>query len=185
MSVSAYYGYKYAQICKERVQEFVINLLNTVEDTRTTLIELQCRLEYLENTKYNKSNDEIDVSKSYINNYEPFSLLMVNNDTVISEKQEEVTARKDESSKSSTDPYVADLLKVMNNVKKEAAELEERVRYYKGTAGDRVYKQFNEKLIRLLITLDRIEVKGYTILKEEKKEAIEYLKGIQAVLKTK
>lgn len=83
------------------------------------------------------------------------------------------------------EPYVADVLKVIKNVRKEATDLEERVRYYKGSAGDRVFKQFNEKIIRLLISLDRVDVKRYALLKEQKKDAIEYLKEIQAVLKTR
>lgn len=85
--------------------------------------------------------------------------------------------------KVATDPYVADVLKAIKNVRKEAAELEERVRYYRGTAGDRVFKQFNEKIIRLLISLDRVDVKGHAVLKGAKKDAVEYLKEVQAVLK--
>lgn len=84
-----------------------------------------------------------------------------------------------------SDPYIADVLKGISNVRKEALELEERVRYYKGSAGDRVYKHFNEKIIRLLISLDRIDTKGHSSVKEMKNDAVEYLKGIQAVLKSR
>lgn len=136
--------------------------------------EVQIRLEQLENVKV---GDETDlISKSFTNG-EFSSFVTVTNEAPPNEPDKIIPKF--------TDPYVSDVVRVINNVRKEAAELEERVRYYKGTAGDRVYKQFNEKLIRLLISLDRIDIKGHDILKEEKQDAIEYLKGIQAVLKTR
>lgn len=172
-SVSAYYGYKYFQIYKVKLHNFVNNLVRTVEDTRATLHKVQIQLKHLENVK---AEDERDlISKSFTNG-EFSSFVTVTNESPPNE-QEKLTQF--------TDPYVSDVVRLINNVRKEAEELEERVKYYKGTAGDRVYKQFNEKLIRMLISLDRIDVKGHDVLKEEKQDAIEYLKGIQAVLKTR
>lgn len=83
------------------------------------------------------------------------------------------------------DTYVEDTLKSIKNVKKDAAELEERVKYYKGSPGERIYKQFNEQIIKYLIKLDRIDNRGSDELRNAKKEAVEYIKQIQAILKAR
>lgn len=133
-------------------------------------------MENLENALMNKSETE---SFSFISSPPPPVNELLSSPSLIE--------MKETSMKHQQEPYVVDTLKIINNVRKEGDELEERVRYYKGSssAGDRVFKQFNEKIIRLLISLDRIDVKDYNILKQAKKDAIESLKEIQAVLKTR
>lgn len=130
-------------------------------------------MEVLENSLAN--------STDYTNGFESFSFITNDDEN----KEKPATNGNNDKKIIATDPYVVDVLKVIKNVRKEGADLEERVRYYRGTAGDRVFKQFNEKIIRLLISLDRVDVKGFARLKEEKKDAIAYLKEIQAVLKSR
>lgn len=168
--ILVYYGYKYFEIFKEQLQDF----LATIKNTERTLSELEKRVEVLENSLTNSnSTNGYDDSFSFITTEENNEKPSANNNN------------KNEKKIIPADPYVVDVLKVIKNVRKEGADLEERVRYYRGSAGDRVFKQFNEKIIRLLISLDRVDVKGFARLKEEKKDAIAYLKEIQAVLKAR
>lgn len=122
---------------------------------------------------------ENSFNNTYSNGVESFSFVPSEEEKLIIDVQQKPAENK------IIDPYVKDVLKLINNVRKEAREIEERAGYYKGNAGDRVFKKFNEKLIRLLINLDRIDVKGYEVLKEKKRDAIGYLKETQTVLKTR
>lgn len=106
-------------------------------------------------------------------------------DSVLQEKPPAKEIFPQKPPESSEKPFVTDALRTINNVKKEVSDLEERIKYYRPSTGDRVNKQFNEKIIRYKIKLDLVDSKGNQTIRQAKREVLDYISQIQAVLKSR
>lgn len=159
--------------------------------------ELRRDIQYLKEKfeEFEKENGNSDAIRSELEKAALEPLLIqnghsknhVNDDTdsAVHEKPPAKEIPPQKPPEKSEKPFVTDALRTINNVKKEVSDLEERIKYYKPSTGDRVNKQFNEKIIRYRIKIDLVDSKGNQTIRQAKREVLDYISQIQAILKAR
>lgn len=150
-----YHVYKYAKAYKDDLEDLFKNIQLQNEQLKQEVLEIKDKLDDLQKelAEYyfvKKTEDTPSIDNGYVKNSQ------TNVKTIEEQK----------------DPYVSDTLKTIRNVKKDVTELGDRIKYYKGSPGDRMYKQFNEKVIRYLIKLDTLDAKDYKVISNEKRKLL-------------